>query len=340
MKVSFRHFLIFQRRIIALYIFIMSFITIMLYVEPTMSIHLKNIVYIHIVTLFTLSLYLAIEFFYIKKQFSSVEMHWKDGFFAEESVGEPKTYEQYLYKQLFQKNNENHQEKMLSILQEKKETLEFMTSWFHEIKTPIAVSKLVIEKSSQTEALQSISEEIHMIDSYIEQALYFVKTDDFNQDYFISQTELDKIVRSVIKQHAKIFIKKKIKVDFLVEPIEILTDKKWLTYVLAQIISNSLKYTEDGGTIIFHSVGDSKEVRLVISDNGIGISQADVPRVFEKGFTGVNGRAYGKSTGMGLYLAKKLSRKLGHELSVTSIENDHTSFTIHFPKGHDYYSIF
>ncbi|WP_338751740.1 sensor histidine kinase [Bacillus sp. FJAT-52991] len=339
MKVTFGKFLFFQRRAIMMYMFIMAFITIMLFVEPTMPIHFQNIVYIHIVAFVIFSLYITVEFLYIKKHISQVETHWTNGYFIQEGVGESKTYEQYLYGQLFQMVNEKHQEKMRSITKDKKDTLEYMTSWFHEIKTPIAVSRLIIEQSPTNAVMESIEEEINLVENYVEQALYFIRTDEFNHDYFILQTELDQLVRSVIKQHAKIFIKKKIKLELRVEPIEIQTDKKWLAYVLSQIISNSLKYTADAGTIMIQSEEDSKEVRLVISDNGIGIEQADVQRIFEKGFTGMNGRAHGKSTGMGLYLAKKLANKLGHELSVSSKEKEYTSMTIHFPKGQDYYSI-
>ncbi|MEK5038278.1 sensor histidine kinase [Sporosarcina sp. FSL K6-3457] len=339
MNISFTHFLRFQRRTIAMYLFIMTFITIMLYVEPTMSIHLQNIIYIHLITFSIFSFYMAIEFFNIKKSFSYLEQQWKDGQRIHENVNPSKTYEQYLYSQFLQSVHNNHQEKILTILQEKKETLDFMTSWFHEIKTPIAISKLIVETNPKSPDLISIDDEISTIDDYVEQALYFVRTDDFNHDYFISQTALDHIVRSVIKQQAKLFIKKNIKVDFQVESTDILTDKKWFEYVLSQILSNSLKYTEDGGTIRLLSEEDSKEVRLIISDNGIGISPSDLSRIFDKGFTGTSGRIHKKSTGIGLYLAQKLANKLGHTLSVTSKENDYTTFTIHFPKGLDYYSI-
>lgn len=340
MKVSVGKFLWFQRRVLGLYLCVMGFITVLLYVEPTMSIHYTNLIYIYIVTSFFLTVYLTVEFLYLKRRFLRMEAHWHEGVLIQEGLGEPKTYEQYLYRQLFQTVNEAHQQKMYDIVQEKKEMMAFMTSWFHDIKTPIAVGKLVIERASKTEELQSLYEELDRIDSFVEQALYFVRTDTFNKDYFILQTALDKVVRAVVKRHAKGFIQKKIKLDFQVESIEILTDKKWLDYVLAQIISNSLKYTEEGGEIIVQSEEDSKEARLIISDSGIGISRSDVPRIFEKGFTGENGRIYGKSTGMGLYLAKKLVNKLGHELSITSEKDQYTTVTVHFPKGQDYYSVF
>lgn len=339
MNVSFWQYFTFQKRIIVTYVMIMSFITIMLYVEPTMSVYFSNVLYIHAVSLGFFLSYLAIDYFYIKNHFAKLMSHWNEGIFIPEGMGNPKTYEQHLYRQWLHTINEQHQQKMLSITQDKKESLEFMTSWFHEIKTPIAVCKLLLEQSSNHADSQSIQEEISRIERNVEQALYFSRSDHFTQDYHVSQIELDKVVRSVVKQHAKQFIQRKIKADLQIESIQVETDSKWLGYALSEIISNALKYSLDEGTISIHSEEDKKEVRLTITDNGIGISRADLPRVFHLGFTGSNGRIYHKSTGMGLYLAKKLTKKLGHELSITSQENQYTAITIHFPKRLDYYAI-
>ncbi|MBD7985381.1 sensor histidine kinase [Sporosarcina sp. Sa2YVA2] len=339
MNVSFWQYFTFQKRIIAMYVIIMSFITIMLYIEPTMSVHISNVLYMNAVSLGFFLSYLAIDYFYIKKHFTKIMSHWNDGIYIPEGIGAPKTYEQHLYRQWFQTINEQHQQKMVSITQEKKESLEFMTSWFHEIKTPIAVCKLILEQSSNYPDSQSIQEEISRIERNVEQALYFTRSDHFTQDYHISQIELDKVVRTVVKQHAKQFIQRKIRADLQIESIQVETDSKWVGYILSEVLSNALKYSLDEGTISIHSEEDKKEVRLTITDNGIGISQADLPRVFHLGFTGSNGRIHHKSTGMGLYLAKKLTTKMGHELSITSQENQYTTITIHFPKRLDYYAI-
>lgn len=339
MNVSFRQYLTFQKRVLSLYVLIMAFITIMLYVEPTMSVHISNVLYIHAVCLGFLTAYLAIDYFITKKHFTKMTAHWNEGIFIPEGVGEPNTYEQHLYMQWFQTINEEHQQKMLAIMQEKKESLEFMTSWFHEIKTPIAVCKLILEQAPSNVDTLSIQEEISRIERNVEQALYFTRTDHFSQDYHIVQTELDKIVRTVVKKHAKQFIQRKIKAAIQLDSTQVETDSKWLGYLLSEIIANALKYSADEGTISIHSEEDQKEVRLTIIDNGIGISKSDIPRVFDLGFTGTHGRIYHKSTGMGLYLANKLAHKLGHQLSISSQEHQYTKITIHFPKRLDYYSI-
>ncbi|MEC2076227.1 sensor histidine kinase [Metabacillus fastidiosus] len=339
MKVTFRKFLLYERRVIIMYALVMGFITIVLSVEPKMSIHPSNMIYIHFVSFFLFSLYLIIEFIHIKRRFEKIAAHWNNGVFIGGGMGDPVTYEQYLYEQFFQLINQTHQEKMLSVIKDKQDALEFITSWFHEIKTPISVSRLIIGKSPQIEEMKSIDEEIDHIETYVEQALYFVRADDFNNDYFVLQVSLDQLVNSVIKQHMKVFIRKKIRLDLQVERRKVVTDKKWLAYILSQIISNALKYTTDRGIVTISAEEDEKEIRLIISDNGIGIEQADLTKVFEKGFTGMNGRIYGKSTGMGLYLANKLANKLGHKLTIASKEKEYTAITIHFSKGQDYYSI-
>ncbi|MBP1761032.1 MAG: putative two-component sensor histidine kinase, partial [Firmicutes bacterium] len=169
----------------------------------------------------------------------------------------------------------------------------------------------------------------------VEQVLYYSKIDDFSKDYFVQELELQSIVNQVIKKHARTFIHKNIRIETDSTDMEVMSDKKWLLFILDQIISNSLKYTDQGGKIKIHAERDEREKRLIIMDNGIGIRPEDIDRVFDRGFTGFNGREFSKSTGIGLYLARRLARKLGHDISVESVYGEYTCLTIHFPKlGH------
>ncbi|MBK3496401.1 sensor histidine kinase [Viridibacillus sp. YIM B01967] len=275
----------------------------------------------------------------IKKHFIALKSSCRDGFLIQEELLTPKTLEQQMFQEVLKQVNQQHQQKVTNIINDKKETIDYMTSWFHEIKTPISVSRLIIENEKKNPILNSIEEEIEKIEGYVEQALYFVRADDFNQDYFIVPVDLDVVIRSIIKQNAKIFIQKKIKLTLEVESTEVLTDQKWLAYIVAQILSNALKYTSPQGEVNISSEEDEIERRLIIKDNGIGVEMADIQRVFDKGFTGMNGRNHGGSTGMGLYLAKRLANKLGHSITITSEKTHFTAVTIHFPKLHDYYGI-
>jgi len=303
-----------------------------------MSIHISNIVYIHAIALFFFILYLVIDFYFISKQYNAFTSRWSNGVFIREGIDDAKTYEQHLYWELFQSVNDAHQRQMTSINRDKKESMEFMTTWFHDIKTPIAISKLILEQARENPDNESISEEISRIERSVDQALYFTRTDHFARDYVINRTELNAIIRSVVKQFAKEFIRREIKIVLEVQPLVVETDSKWLAYCLSEFISNALKYSDDGGIVTISSEEDSEEVRLVIQDGGIGIPQHDISRVFELGFTGTNGRINRKSTGIGLFIAKKIMDKIGHNVTISSTESVSTTVTIHFRKSDDYYS--
>ncbi|BAU28753.1 histidine kinase/DNA gyrase B/HSP90-like ATPase [Aneurinibacillus soli] len=230
---------------------------------------------------------------------------------------------------------------MEHIYEEKKETLEFMTSWFHDIKTPISVSRLVIENKTGKDparVLDSLDEELDKIEHHIERALYYARIDDFSRDYLIHDISLESLVKQAVKNNAKTFISKRIQIKLHDLEYEVMSDKKWLSFILNQILSNALKYTETEGTIEIYGLETREEKMLKIRDTGMGIPVEDVSRVFDKGFTGQNGRKYEKATGMGLYLARKLARKLGHDITVTSEYDSYTEVTLHFPKLNDSYA--
>ena len=163
--------------------------------------------------------------------------------------------------------------------------------------------------------------------------LVFSRSNDFSKDYVISETAVNNVIKESVKKHSIIFIRKHIsflnKID---DKLTVDTDKKWLAFIIDQIVSNALKYTKDGGMISFYTSKNHNEIVLTIEDDGIGINSEDIDRIFSKSFTGSNGRDNNlKATGMGLYLAKKLSTKLGHRLMVESEYGKGTKFHIYFP---------
>jgi signal transduction histidine kinase len=227
-----------------------------------------------------------------------------------------------------------HIREMNRIRDKQKEHYDFIVSWFHEIKTPIAVLRLLQQTDIDANSLR---EEITKIENYVDQALYYAKLDSFNQDYDIQNCDIIQISKEVVKTHSKTFISKKIRIDIQADSLEVQSDPKWLQFIVNQLLTNSLKYTEPGGKITISALETLQEKQLLIRDNGIGISQKDLPRIFNRGFTGETGRKYTKSTGMGLYLAQALSNKLGHYISCTSEVGVYTQFIIHFPKDDDPY---
>ncbi|MGG1517870.1 sensor histidine kinase [Paenibacillus oryzisoli] len=227
-----------------------------------------------------------------------------------------------------------HIRQMNQIQEKQKEHYDYIVSWFHEIKTPIAVLRLL----QQTELnADSLREEIAKIEHYVDQALYYAKLDSFNHDYDIQKCDVIGITKALVKAHATTFISKRIGIRFEAETLAVQSDPKWLQFIVNQLVTNSLKYTGQGGKITISASQTPQDQQLRIRDNGIGISPSDLPRIFQRGFTGETGRTHAKSTGMGLYLAQQLANKLGHTITCTSEAGAYTEFVVHFPKDDDPY---
>ncbi len=328
---------------IIFYVVLMSFISSVVYLDGLVKIRLENIVYINFSGLTFFLLYLLFDYFSMKKYYSVITYISKNN--RKEiitSIPKAKNNEQALWSEILTNVYTEHQQKLNNLYEGKKENTEFVNSWVHEVKTPIAVSRLIIENShnkSKNEILNSIEEEIDKIDSYIEQALYYSKIDDFSKDYFVNEISIEKVVKELVKKNAKTFINKKISIELLNLDVNLCTDKKWILFIIDQILSNALKYTNERGKIKIIVEENDKETILVMEDNGIGIKEEDLSRVFNNGFTGYNGRKEYKSTGMGLYLAKKLAVKLGHDITIESIYGKYTKVKIHFPKLMDYFNV-
>jgi len=217
---------------------------------------------------------------------------------------------------------------LTELYQNQKDQREYTESWVHDIKVPLAALKL-----SQDDDLDPdlIAEELDQIDYLVDQALYFARLNNFSNDYLIQEQDLNDIVKACIRTNKRLFISKRIGINFDITDKKILTDEKWLSFIINQILANSLKYTDNGGRISIFTTTADNNIELHIKDNGIGIADQDISRIFNKGFTGSNGRKSGsKSTGMGLYLTKKMVDKLGHTISVNSRPGDGTETIITF----------
>lgn len=210
---------------------------------------------------------------------------------------------------------------------------EYIELWIHEIKIPISASKMVIENNKNA-ITKSIDEELDKVENYIEQALFYARSNTVEKDYYIRKVFLKEIVTESIKKNKSSLIQGKISIDIHDLDIEVNTDNKWIVFILNQIIQNSIKYRKKENSVIEIYANQGKEnVILYIKDNGIGIKQGEITRVFEKGFTGTNGRLSNKkSTGIGLYLCKKLCNKLGIGIELNSVQNEGTEVKLVFPK--------
>ncbi len=196
------------------------------------------------------------------------------------------------------------------------ELSEYYTCWAHQIKTPIASMKLKLS-AEDSDFSRSITTELNRIEQYVDMVMTYVRLGSDSTDYVFVDCNLNSIIKGCVKRYMTDFISKKLTLDYEPKDVTVLTDEKWLGFVIGQILSNALKYTRKGGITI--AVDTDGEYPVVsITDTGIGISDENLPRVFEMGFTGYNGRSDNKSSGIGLYLCKRICDKLGTDISIES----------------------
>lgn len=210
---------------------------------------------------------------------------------------------------------------------------EYIEAWVHEIKTPIASVKLVLENNSGPLG-QKVDFELRKVENFIDQVLYYARSFEVSQDYVVKEFELREVVLRMIRQNSREFIYHKVGIQIGELDGIVFSDAKWVEFILNQLINNAIKYTKkEDGKVSFETMIHEQSVVLMIKDEGVGINEKDLPRVFDKGFTGENGRLFGKSTGIGLYLCQKLCQKLRIGLEINSQKEGGTTVYLTFPKG-------
>ena len=223
-----------------------------------------------------------------------------------------------LYEELEKLTQENRQKNT--------DMVDYYSMWVHQIKTPIAAMNFLLDNEEVDQ--KNLQQELFKIERYVEMVLTYIRLDSTSSDYVITKINLDEVVKDSVKKYATIFINKKIKLNFVSHETMVISDKKWLSFAIEQILGNSVKYSNTGGEITIKTC----ENKLIVEDNGMGIKEEDLPRIFEKGFTGFNGRYEKKSSGLGLYLCKKTLDKLGHHIEISSKVGEGTRVEITFPK--------
>lgn len=193
--------------------------------------------------------------------------------------------------------------------------IDYYTLWAHQIKTPISAMHLILQ-SEESDLSSELSMELFKVEQYVEFVLQYLRLESMSSDLVLRKQSLDNIVKQAVRKYSRMFIRKKIKLNFKELNCDILTDEKWLVFVIEQLLSNALKYTKDGTISIY--IDKISKKTLVIEDTGIGIREEDLSRIFERGFTGYNGRWDKKSTGLGLYLCKQILNKLSHSITIES----------------------
>lgn len=222
-------------------------------------------------------------------------------------------------------------QQLISVLKEKiaeitaqtdsriRDTVDYYTVWAHQIKTPIAAMRLTLQKEDVPEA-RRLASELSRIEQYVEMVLVFVRLGSDYSDYVFVRQDIDEIIRSSVKKFASEFIDRRIRLEYDSVDIQAVTDEKWFAFVVEQLLSNALKYTREGSIKIY-----SEGKVLCIKDTGIGIAPEDLPRVFDKGYTGCNGRTDRRASGLGLYLCRRICQNLGIDISISSTVGEGTT---------------
>lgn len=240
-----------------------------------------------------------------------------------DSLPLPESIESEDYQKIIQMLREEQRLAVTSAQERQNQLIDYYTTWGHQIKTPIAAMRLHLQ-NEDSPLSRTLSLDLMRIEQYVEMLLACLRLGSDSTDYVFREYDLDSIIRPVIRRFSGEFISRRLNLDY--QPVEmmIVTDEKWLAFVLEQLMSNALKYTREGGISIYKE-GDAT---LCIRDTGVGIAAEDLPRIFEKGYTGMNGRANQKASGLGLHLCKRVCTNLGHGISVRSVVNKGTTVAI------------
>ncbi len=274
---------------------------------------LAEVLYALVLCIFILILLVAIDFSKFYKKHRQLLLLKREISFGLDNLPTPDNLIEEDYTQLL-RHLYSDKNMLLSIAdKEKSDMLDYYTLWVHQIKTPIAGMRLLLQSESKEQNL-ALEGELFKIEQYVEMVLSYLRIGSDSNDFVFKRYQLEDMTKQAVRKYAKLFIKKKISVELGDLQAEVLTDEKWFLFVMEQILSNALKYTNQGSIKIYLL----EKQKLVIEDTGIGIEPEDLPRVFEKGYTGYNGRCDKKSTGIGLYLCKKIMKKLGHSILITS----------------------
>ena len=239
--------------------------------------------------------------------------------------GLPETPLELVLSQKLASSQQAQREQTTVSLEAYNDLMDYYTLWVHQIKTPIAASQLLVKNIEDSDLRKQMEQELFKIDSYSNLVLQYLRLESFHDDLVLKRVPLEELVKEVVRKYAIFFIQKGLTVDLHDLDVSVITDRKWLLVIIEQLLSNSLKYTSTGGIEIYFN-----DQTLYIKDSGVGIKDSDILRVFERGFSGYNGHLTQQSSGLGLYLTKKIADQLGHQIQMTSQVGQGTTVTIHF----------
>lgn len=295
------------------------------------QVRLEDLAYLLILELFVLGVIMTVDLIRYKARVKQVEDLLKRPV-AEQSYNvEAKDILEERYVDLIHAQEKSRVDTENISARSSKDMEQYYNIWVHQIKTPISGMNVLLQSMEPTEEVGELQNQLFSVEQYVDMALQYQKIKSTTNDFIFAEIPLNKVIRENIRKYARLFIAKKLAVRYEETALRVLTDEKWISFVLGQIITNAVKYS-DKGSITISAYEDECNTYLSVKDEGIGISPEDLPRVFERGYTGYNGRADKKSTGIGLFLCKSVTRMLGHKIQISSEPGKGTEVTIIFSK--------
>ena len=293
------------------------------------SLPLEAVLYPILFSLFLAAIFIAIDFIRSKAKYKRLcDISKLQGAMIE-SLPDIESLDDEGYQAVIDTLTSEAVESATQASEEYREMVDYYTVWVHQIKMPITAMSLTLQNEDSPLA-DKLSSELLRISQYVEMVLAFLRLRSESSDYVFKEYDVDTIIKHAIAKFSSEFIDRKLRLNY--EPVNktVLTDEKWLSFVIEQVLSNALKYTHEGSIHIFMS----DEKTLCIADTGIGIALEDLPRVFERGYTGMNGREDKAASGIGLYLCKRICENLGADISASSEIGKGTTVSITFdPNG-------
>ena len=306
------------------------------------KINIEVIISISIIYIFLILTILLIDY-YRKKNFYTDLIYnieaLDKGYLVLETLQKPDFYEGELLCQALYDIDKSMSENINQIEEQMQDFKNYIEMWIHEVKIPLSTLVLISE-NHKDQFDKKTKAQLKRLENYVEQVLYYARSENAEKDYLIKETDLSKVIKNVGLKNMDDLLENKIDYNVKNVNVKVLTDSKWLEFILEQIINNSIKYKRDieDSFIKISSRDEKNKTTLIIEDNGIGIKESDLKQVFDKSFTGENGRNISKSTGMGLFIAKNMCEKLGHKINIESKENEYTKVYITFAKD-KYYEV-
>lgn len=313
-------------RYILFFIVVIFIVNINILIDVDITISKDSLLYMNFIILFIGIIFFVYDFYVFKRKNMEIETRIANCDMNDIDIKISREYRGIV--EAVDRVNIDNMEKIESLKSEIKEFNDYVTDWVHQIKIPISILEIMSERLEDKTVSKSMRIELKRIDSLVEKVMYISRSGNYSSDFSFESVNIGKIVRDVIKKNRYMFIIKNIEIDLKDMNVEVITDRKWISHIFEIILDNACKYSHEGGKIEIYSDTKDKRVDIHFKDYGEGISISDIGRVFEKGFTGKNGRNRFKSTGMGLYVAKKILNAMGSDIKVESIEGNYCDITI------------